>query len=993
MPIHLRLWKRCGDRSQGKMAHSPEFLNTKLERSRIADLFCSSSKGRAVRCDGSDLRVRINKSWRHLDYEKLRSADVSEGRIWGTLRLTDFNGNVHLVSGLPKGHVVSLLSVIQKNLTLARERLAARFAPQIASLAAEVSRFDEGTRYIPQYLVRSLLTRFEELPPLPALLDADSAAADPTAQKLLRIKTFVSDHTNRVRSLNRAFVKAELAAMRSFFDTVEKSPLTQCQAEAVLADEDRNLVVAAAGSGKTSVIVAKAAYLIRKNLCQPSDILMVAFGGDAVKEMEVRLEQRIGLPIKVSTFDALGYSIVRQVDGKAPSLAPLAKDDKSLVLFIRQQVLELLESDPTFARKFGEWFQSYFVPYKSLWSFSSLDEYYSYLREFELRTLKGELVKSLEECEIANWLYLNGIEYEYERPYERNTATALKRQYRPDFYLPQLAIYIEHFGVDKAGRPPPFINDETYRAGMEWKRRIHKECGTKLVETYSYEKANGTLLTGLHAKIEAVAAAPPVIDPQSIAEAFLRLADDSRIDGFSRLTAAFLRHLKGGQKTVATLRKHLANAADRERALAYLNVFEPIFNAYEAHLMDTGTIDFEGMIARATEYTEARRFQSSYRYILVDEFQDVGVGRSKLLNALLHQKYDGQLFAVGDDWQSIFRFAGSDISLMTNFPEHFGATAQTFLEDTFRCNESIAKVASSFVLRNPAQIKKAVKAARPSTTGPAVFVLRENPETPADVLLDCLGRIAKSKVGVGVMLIGRYRHEKPENLNELRASFPSLRLTYRTAHGSKGLEDDYVVVLGLRSGRMGFPSQIVDDPILDVVLAAPETFPHSEERRLMYVAMTRARHAVYLLTPKNAPSSFLTEIEADLGNGSSGDADDEKAACPICKGGHLQLRKASTKTFVGCSNYPYCDHTERACPKCGQGVLRRGSLGQLCDNAACAHEVQNCPRCATGWLTERKRKDGSGSFLGCSNYPDCRYTRNVSGESRERRQRRLAGLN
>ena len=336
------------------MTHSPEFLTTELERSRIADVFCSSSKGRAVRCDGSELRVRVNKSWRHLDYEKLRSAEVSEGRIWGTLRLTEFNGNVHLVSGLPKGHVVSLLSVIQKNLTSARARLATRFAPLIEPLAAEVSRLEEGTRYIPQHLVRNLLNRFKELGPLLALLDGQDAIASPIRQKLLRTQAFVSAHTDRVPALNDAFVKAELTAMRPFFDTVEKTSLTERQAEAVLVDEDRNLVVAAAGSGKTSVIIAKVAYLIRKGLCEPSDILMVAFSRDAAKEMEDRLGQRVGLPIKVSNFHALGRSIIAQVEGKAPSLAKLAEDDKALLLFLREQVSALLKTDPTFARKFAE---------------------------------------------------------------------------------------------------------------------------------------------------------------------------------------------------------------------------------------------------------------------------------------------------------------------------------------------------------------------------------------------------------------------------------------------------------------------------------------------------------------------------------------------------------------------------------------------------------------------------------------------------------------
>ncbi len=945
-----------------------------------------------MHCGESDLRIQVGKNWQHLDYEKLRSAEVSAGRYWGTLRLTEIDARVHLVSGLPKKAVASLLLVIQQNLTLAYIRLANRYAPQIDSLAVEVKHLDTAALYIPQHRVRSLAARATELSSLFYLLDIDAPIATPTKQKLLQIRTFASDHSDRVRALNDTFVKTALVEMRSFFDVVEKSPLTQRQAEAVLVDEDRNLVVAAAGSGKTSVIVAKVAYLIRKNICQPSDILMIAYSRDAAKEMKDRLGQRIGLPVKVSTFHALGRSIVAQVEGKAPSLAPLAEDDKALSLFLREQVTSLLETDPTFSKRFSEWFQSYFVPYRSLWSFSSLDEYYSYLRAFALRTLKGELVKSFEECEIANWLYLNGIEYEYERPYEHDTTTLQRRQYQPDFYLPKLGLYIEHFGVDASGRPPPFINEQAYCAGMEWKRGIHKEYGTKLIETYSYEKKNGTLLIDLHDKIEAVFRGSLITTPVSITEALSRLEDDSHIDGLSSLTATFLRHLKGGQHTVATLRARLPNTIANQRGLAYLDIFEPLFSAYQAQLKATKTIDFQDMIAKATQYVETERFQSPYRYILVDEFQDISVGRANLINALLCQKHDGQLFAVGDDWQSIFRFTGSDISLMTGFPEHFGTTAQTFLEDTFRCNDRIANLASGFVLRNPAQIKKTVKAAR-LAAGPAIFVFREDPESAADPLVRALEHIARPIQGSsGVMLIGRYRHDEPKNLDTLRAAFPTLRLTYRTAHGSKGLEEDNVVILGLRSGRLGFPNQIVDDPLLDLVLAVPEAFPHSEERRLLYVAMTRARNAVYLLTPKGAPSPFLAEIEADLGFGQVADPNGKSALCPICEGGRLRLRTASGKTFVGCSNYPYCDHTERVCPKCRQGILHRVGLSRHCSEPSCGHEVVSCPRCETGWLVERRRKDGSGRFLGCSSYPECRHTENVPKPARDGRPRRSARL-
>ena len=175
---------------------------------------------------------------------------------------------------------------------------------------------------------------------------------------------------------------------------------------------------------------------------------------------------------------------------------------------------------------------------------------------------------------------------------------------------------------------------------------------------------------------------------------------------------------------------------------------------------------------------------------------------------------------------------------------------------------------------------------------------------------------------------------------------------------------------------------------MDIVLAAPEEFSHSEERRLLYVAMTRARHAVYLLGPKGTASSFLAESEGDLGAGSAGEASNDAAPCPNCKGGHLRVRRtAGERTFVGCSNYPYCDHTERACPKCGQGVFRKTHFGRHCDSTACGHEVESCPNCETGWLAERTRRDGAGSFVGCSNYPECRFTKNLPTATRNRQPR------
>ena len=224
-----------------------------------------------------------------------------------------------------------------------------------------------------------------------------------------------------------------------------------------------------------------------------------------------------------------------------------------------------------------------------------------------------------------------------------------------------------------------------------------------------------------------------------------------------------------------------------------------------------------------------------------------------------------------------------------------------------------------------------------------------------------------------MLLLGRYRHLRPD-MRRLRRVYPTLDLSYSTVHAAKGLEDDYVVALGLNAGRYGFPSEMSDDPLLDLVLAEPEAHANAEERRLLYVAMTRARYRTYLLVGPGAPSGFVKELVEDPGVGTFGRPVADDIACPQCRGGRLVRRTSERgRTFYGCSNFPYCKHTERPCPACGEGVVVREQETMRCRE--CEFEVPECPRC-DGVLSERNVPHGP--FLGCSNYPGCTYTRDAS---------------
>lgn len=932
------------------------------------------------------LTLTLLSGVRTIPIQEIESVSATRGLLWGATKIRHASGR-ETVSGLSRHQAQTLTDALTTaRLDWWRRALAAQ-AEALHAVHDRVAQLADPPRYaahsVFSELERDARDVVSRLPPH----WPDELSSTAEIRMLKRIRDFLKEPDVHRATANDTFVANELVRSRGFFDRIETRPLTDEQRRAVVVDEDHNLVVAAAGSGKTSVIVAKAGWLLRKGYRRPSELLLLAFAKDAQKEMEERVRRRLDIGesngLTVRTFHSLGMSIIGAVEGKRPALAKVADDVKALFDLLKRIIADLLV-DPKFATIMRTWFQDHFAPYKSEHDFRTQGEYWDYIRTNEIRSLKGDKVKSFEECEIANFLWINGVPYEYEHPYEHDTATSERRPYQPDFYLPDARIYIEHFALNQSGNTPPFIPQEAYLRSMDWKRRLHAEHGAVLIETFSHEKAAGKLIENLAAKLASHSVA---LSPLPPAEVFTVLEEQGRIDPFTQLVATFLNHYKGVQLSAEDVARRAADAPDRPRAKAFLAVFEAIFERYQDSLTDQRQMDFHDMINRATEHVESGRYRSGFGYILVDEFQDISRGRARLLKALLDQSPTTQLFSVGDDWQAIYRFAGSDIAIMREFRERFGETERTDLETTFRCADRISGVATEFVLHNPAQIRKDVSSVR-QANGPCVHVGLPS-EDCSDLLKDTLEEIADDAARrdekSAVLLLGRYRHTRPKNMTQLEHAYAGLQLSYKTVHGSKGLEADYVVVLDLCSGKYGFPAEITDDPLLDLVLAVPEKYPHAEERRLFYVAITRAKRAVYLLADDGPPSPFVEElVNDDYDVTVFGRLPENDAACPICVGGHLVRRNNAQdrSAFYGCSHYPYCAHAQPACPHCRTGLPVKASGAFRCRD--CGQTVEACPAC-DGWL--RLRTGKYGPFLSCSNWPNCDFTRNIRREGHRSRSR------
>jgi len=926
------------------------------------------SKVREVVISTSKVSIFTRRGNRSIPLDSVEAIECHSGLFWHTLRLR--------IRQEGRDDRVSIRGIGKESATRFMKAWGVfGHADRLIDAFQDFERLFRADAYFTHHAFSSWMMAYGHLRQYIAASNLDSLPAD-LCEAVQRLQQIFKDGRELVTERNDHYVERLLGEYKAWFDTQEKFPLTPRQREAIAIDENNCLAVAGAGTGKTSVVIGKVGFILERKLFKPEEILLLAFSRKAKTEIEERILSKFNAPLQARTFHSLGLEIVAAVEKRKPSLSILSEDEKELENALHRYLMELLK-DPFSAVQLIEYFTHYLIPYRSDFEFPTHHEYIQYLKAHDIRSLKGEKVKSLEESVIANWFFLNGIPYNYEKDYKFNTATLEFRQYKPDFYLPESEIYLEHFGVDRNGKTAPWVDQEKYWEGIEWKRKVHEEHGTTLIETYSYQYKERTLLSELEARLIEKSVE---IRPLSQEEIIKALDANRSIPILVLLLKSFLNLFRGSHLSIDDLRKKAKERPDAERALAFVDIFARVNSKYEAELQASGEIDFNGMIGKAANYVRSGKYPTRFKYIIVDEFQDISQGRYNLLGALLDRIPDRRLLSVGDDWQSIYRFTGSDLCIMKDFEDHFGYTKKVSLDQAFRFNQELLDFSSRFILKNPLQIKKSLRA-HTSLGGPAIRVITaKSGETGERQLKEALSEIQgrEGSREVKVLLIGRYNHMIPHNLSALKTSHPSLKLSFMSAHSSKGLEADYAILLGMVSGKYGFPTEIVDDPMLDLVLSEDSVFPNAEERRLFYVAVTRAKKMAFLITHEITKSGFIEEIEdASYRHLVSSDRVGSTAVrCSRCNGGLLVLRKGNFRPFWGCSNYPFCDATSEVCFTCKEGVMLRNEKVFVCSRQGCGETAPLCPSCKQGMLIV---KDGRhGPFLGCTNWRakglSCSYT-------------------
>lgn len=722
------------------------------------------------------------------------------------------------------------------------------------------------------------------------------------------ILKIINDKNKLLRKHNRKYVDNKLIKYKPYFDNMfndinKNIILDKSQREAIICDEDNLLVLSGAGSGKTTTISAKVKYLIDIKNVKPDKICVITFTKKAKEELDYKINKLFNANVDIYTFHSLGLKIIKYYyKNKDIDIIDEKGQYKIICDYIKNNLFKNKEK-----------FNLFFEAFKNKTSFSEeyklFDNYYDYhnymykrkyinsnttmdnyikeqakRRRNYLKTLNGEYCKSKEEVDIANFLYLNNIDYQYEKGYKKLDNLKI---YKPDFYIEQNNNYnyIEHFGIDKINETNNHYTKEeltNYLKNMKLKENYHKKEKIEDLFIITYSKVLGkkNYLSVLKDSLIKKGYVLSKKDNDLVYERLKDTSEDKYINNFvNRIVIPFISYFKRSNYKLDDFKNI---KTDNDLLNKQIRVISDIYLNYESKLREKNLIDFEDMINisyKVMPYIKEKNLGVDYKYIIIDEYQDVSMQRFNLTKRI-EELFKSKIIAFGDDYQTIFGFSGSRIDLMTEFKNYLTDAKQIPIPNVYRNSQELIDVATKFINKNSKQIKKKLISNKRLINPIELYIYNDSNYINTNInksiiLSNILDKIYLSNNKSNVLLLERYNNDIDTILNNnlfirknheniIYKKHEDMKIDYLTIHKSKGLEYDNCILINAIDDKYGFPSKIEDEEIIKLLKPKiEENIFYPEERRLFYVAMTRTKNKLYILVPKSKTSSFIREIESD----------------------------------------------------------------------------------------------------------------------------------
>lgn len=794
---------------------------------------------------------------------------------------------------------------------------------------------------------------------------------------------------------NGTFVDTAIEKDKDYFDHIldEIDPgirLDDEQRRAVVTDDDYCLLVAGAGAGKTTTMAAKVKYLVEKQLVNPEEIIVISYTRKAIGELKDRINNGLHIPAEICTFHKFAFDIVKRFSSEPPEV------NLSSYKIIFDMFEHAIFHNKPLMRNLVLFMGYYFDLTEDVFKFENLDQYHmfkasqdyetlksglgEYVKKVEqqrskrVKTITGEYLRSVQEVQIANFLYLNGLDYEYERVYPYDSPSRSKK-YTPDFYISQgeHTAWLEHYALTESGYNRIFTPQQIakYKKEIRDKRALHATYHTNLLETWSFYNDRRPLLDHLKETLEKEGF---ILKPRNLDEVYRKIVETGK-DKYIYKLIFFMMNFIEKYKTTgydAGGFEILRKKTDNPRTLLFLDIAEQVYYHYQATLKKNNEIDFADMINDAHAYLheiEQQGIELPYKYIIIDEFQDIARQRFNLTKRL-SEITKAKVVAVGDDWQSIYAFSGSDITLFTRFLELMGAGTELKITHTYRNSQELIDIAGGFVQKNAAQIRKQLISPK-HLKDPVLIREFDDSFKPMKALAAQIEAVIGEIIQEfgqksSILLIGRYNYDMYKLYNTGRFSelpnnrvkseaYPNANISFMTAHSSKGLGYDNVVLINMFEGKFGFPCQIEDDPIMKLVTYEDTSMPYAEERRLFYVALTRTKNRVYIMTPQRKPSRFLIELIKENNLLHSDKLNMEvvdlfNLRCPVCG---FPLKYEFNKNYG--LNLWICTNEVEVCDFMTNDKVHK-------------HDIFKCPKCKDGYMIVKMNPKNGNVFYGCTNY-------------------------